>query len=172
MCDYSLMQFPNRLAVNGEELIVHRFLSGSIGLASAADLQQTSEPRNGRYRSWWSALKNWFLCEDERCVTAVCIPPAARLVLHDSPPHLRSKYGVQAQEEVTFMQLSADVNTYRDALRFCNGQHVKLQELCEGQRITVLDLGGEGNEVDNLAQDRVAPGADLVPAGPRGRRIG
>jgi hypothetical protein len=36
MCDYSLLHFPNRLAVNGEELIVHRFSSGSIGLAAEA----------------------------------------------------------------------------------------------------------------------------------------
>ena len=55
---------------------------------------------------------------------------------------------MQAREEVTFMQLSADVNTYRDALLFRNGKHVKLQELSEGQRVTVLDLGGKGNEED------------------------
>ena len=53
------------------------------------------------------------------------------------------------------MQLSADVNTYRDALLFRNGKHVKLQELSEGQRVTVLDLGGKGNEED-LSQDRAA----------------
>ena len=98
MCDYSLMHFPNRLAVNGEELIVHRFSSGSIGLASEADLHQTAEPANVRHRSWGEVLKAWFLNEDERCVTAVCIPPAARLVLHDSSEALRSMYGVQAQE--------------------------------------------------------------------------
>jgi hypothetical protein len=38
MCDYSLMTIPNRLAVSGEELIVHRFEAGSVGLASAFDL--------------------------------------------------------------------------------------------------------------------------------------
>ena len=53
------------------------------------------------------------------------------------------------------MQLSADVNTYRDALLFRNGKQVKLQELSEGQRVTVLDLGGKGNEED-LSQDRAA----------------
>jgi hypothetical protein len=25
MCDYSLMAIPNRLAVSGEELVIHRF---------------------------------------------------------------------------------------------------------------------------------------------------
>ena len=39
MCDYSLCGIPNRLAVEGEALVVHRFLTGSMGLASRADLQ-------------------------------------------------------------------------------------------------------------------------------------
>ena len=34
MCDYSLTGIPNRLAVEGEELVVHRFRTGSLGLAS------------------------------------------------------------------------------------------------------------------------------------------
>ena len=40
MCDYSLMAIPNRLAVSGEELIVHRFEAGAVGLASAFDLEK------------------------------------------------------------------------------------------------------------------------------------
>ncbi len=34
MCDYSLMTLPNRSAIFGEELVVHRFESGVLGLAS------------------------------------------------------------------------------------------------------------------------------------------
>jgi hypothetical protein len=34
MCDYSLAGIPNRLAVEGEELVVHRFTMGPLGLAS------------------------------------------------------------------------------------------------------------------------------------------
>jgi hypothetical protein len=45
MCDYSLMAIPNRLAVSGEELIVHRFEAGSVGLASAFDLRKRQECR-------------------------------------------------------------------------------------------------------------------------------
>ena len=40
MCDYSLMAIPNRLAVSGEELVIHRFEAGSVGLASAFDLAE------------------------------------------------------------------------------------------------------------------------------------
>jgi len=31
MCDYSLMSIPNRLAVEGENLIAHRFTTGTMG---------------------------------------------------------------------------------------------------------------------------------------------
>src|SRR6266581_6319604 len=44
MCDYSLMSLPNRLAVCGDELIVHRFELGAIGLASAADVCSRQKP--------------------------------------------------------------------------------------------------------------------------------
>ena len=38
MCDYSLANVPNRLAVEGEQLVLHRFSGGSIGLTSPAEL--------------------------------------------------------------------------------------------------------------------------------------
>jgi hypothetical protein len=42
MCDYSLAHYPNRLAVEGEQLVVHRFSSGTVGLASPR--QELSSP--------------------------------------------------------------------------------------------------------------------------------
>ena len=36
MCDYSLAGIPNRLAVEGEELVVHPFPTGALRLASPA----------------------------------------------------------------------------------------------------------------------------------------
>jgi hypothetical protein len=38
MCDYSLMGIPNRLAEEGEDLVAHRFPTGSVGFASPRDL--------------------------------------------------------------------------------------------------------------------------------------
>jgi hypothetical protein len=38
MCDYSLMAVPNRLAQENEELVAHRFPTGSMGLASPSNL--------------------------------------------------------------------------------------------------------------------------------------
>src|SRR5262245_48338732 len=43
MCDYSLASIHNRLATEGEELVVHRFCSGTLGLASPADVQRCAD---------------------------------------------------------------------------------------------------------------------------------
>ena len=145
MCDYSLGGLPNRLAVDGEELIVHRFSTHSIGLASSADLQimKISEVRQ-RNQSLWQRINSLFSpAPDCRSVLAVCVPPGARLVLKSIPMDLRCKWSVGANESVYFMQTSAEVNTYRDALHFRTGRQVLLQELREGMRVTVMSLGGD-----------------------------
>src|SRR5262245_25742681 len=36
MCDYSLAGLPNRLAVEGEQLVVYRFTTGAMGLAPSS----------------------------------------------------------------------------------------------------------------------------------------
>jgi hypothetical protein len=46
-------------------------------------------------------------------------------------------------EEAVFSQVTAHVNTFRDAIRFHNGVEILLQNLDEGQRIHVLDLSTE-----------------------------
>jgi hypothetical protein len=145
MCDYSLGGLPNRLAVDGEELIVHRFSTHSIGLASSADLQIMKIRESlQRDQSLWQRIKKLFApASDCRSVLAICVPPGARLVLKSIPMDLRCKWSVGADESVFFMQTSAEVNTYRDALRFRTGRQVLLQELREGMRVTVVSLGGD-----------------------------
>jgi hypothetical protein len=119
MCDYSLAGIPNRLAVEGEELVVHRFPTTSIGLAPPC----ASVSR-------WSAKQN----------PAVCVPPGARLILHDVPERLQHDLAVGHIEEVTFVQLNATPYQYRDAVRFSNGREIRLQELSEGMRVRVLKM--------------------------------
>ena len=147
MCDYSLHTFPNRLASEGEDLILHRFGGASIGLASPADLRPPALP--GRPQTLASKLqlwlRNWFGAQEPeedvtRRVPAVCVPPGARLVLRDIPTFLQRQLGVQEEEEVEFVQTSARVNTYRDAVRFKNNRQILLQALSEGQRATVMSL--------------------------------
>src|SRR6266508_3888931 len=118
MCDYSLAEIPNRLAVEGEELVIHRFSTGSIGLAS----------RCSSVSRYWSGTP------------AVCVPPGARLTLHDVPERLQHDLKVGPVEEVTFVQLSDTPYQYRDAVRFANGCEIRLQELSEGMRMRVLKM--------------------------------
>jgi hypothetical protein len=140
MCDYSLMAVPNRLAQQGEDLVAHRFPTGSLGLASPADLKRMLEPVPQAGTSIWCTLKAFFNPVRSEPVPAVCIPPGARLRLQDIPARLQHELGVCPDEEVTFTQISAAANSYRDAVRFRNGREVRLQELREGQRVTVVDL--------------------------------
>lgn len=140
MCDYSLMAVPNRLAREGEDLVAHRFPTGSLGLASPADLKQATEPPLPVRKSIWRRVAEFFDPPRTEPVPAVCIPPGARLQLQDISARMQQDLCVSAVEEVTFTQISASVNSYRDAVRFRNGREVRLQELREGQRVKVLDL--------------------------------
>jgi hypothetical protein len=121
MCDYSLAHFPNRLAVEGEQLVVHRFATRTLGLAPV--------------RCGWKQLL--FPAR----LPAVCVPPGARLRLYDIPEDLQRRLGVGAVEEVTFMEQSLEAFTYRDGVRFANGREILLQQLTCGQRAEVLSLG-------------------------------
>lgn len=153
MCDYSLQGVPNRLAVEGEELITYRFLTGSVGLATPADIAAAKRPKPQERcrRSWWSALKQWLdpVIELDR-VPAVCIPPGAHLFMNHIPEMLRLKCALHAVEDVTFVQLSADANRYRDGIQFRNGRQVLLQEIAEGVHFEVLSLAAsqQGTEAE------------------------
>lgn len=143
MCDYSLMAVPNRLAQEGEELVMHRFPTGSLGLASLDDRNRAARPPAAN-RTFWSALTSFFNPPHVDPVCAVCIPPGARLTLHDLPVRLQRQFEISAQETVTFTQITAAAHAYRDAVRFSNGGVIRLQELNEGLRVTVLDLSLAG----------------------------
>ena len=170
MCDYSLHGIENRLAKEGEVLVVHRFYSGSKGLTSPEYLKPTEPPKG-----WMAALKRVFAAQPRVC--AVCIPDGAQLVLHGVSPTLQQAHGLFTTEAVTFRQLSAHAETYRDAMEFKNGVKVRLQALEEGQRVEVLALSSEKVSVqeDFLwhagspgMEDTVAmPDTSVPPAGRR-----
>ena len=155
MCDYSLMAVPNRLAQEGEELVAHRFPTGSLGLASPCDLKRIADAPAPARRSLWSGLKDFFNPPKTEPVPAVCIPPGAKLRLHDIPARFQHELGVGPVEDVTFTQITAAANSYRDAVRFPNGREVRLQELREGQRVIVLDLSvAEELHLERLREER------------------
>jgi len=122
MCDYSLAHFPNRLAVEGEQLIVHRFGSRTLGLApTQLGLKQLLF--SGR--------------------PAFCVPPGARLRLRDIPDTLQQSLDVGAVEEVTFVEKSLEAFAYRDGV---------LQRLQCGQRVEVLSLDSGESEPELLTR--------------------
>src|SRR5712691_7674061 len=98
MCDYSLAHFPNRLAVEGEQLVVYRFATYTLGLAPAR-----------------RSLKELLFRPRP---PAVCVPPGAKLLLRDIPVYLQRRLCVGAVEQVTFVQKSAEAFIHRDAVRF------------------------------------------------------
>ena len=114
MCDYSLMQYPNRIAKRGEELVTYRFPSGCIGLASPADFD--NHPRGSIWRRLECALRGTDSCS----VPAVCVPPSARLLVRELGSRLQREYGLGAEEVATFEQLTPE-STWRDASRFEKG---------------------------------------------------
>jgi len=155
MCDYSLMAVPNRLAREGEDLVTHRFPTGSLGLASPDDIRRAMAPRRPIRRSFWCAVKDFFNPPRTAAVCAVCIPPGAKLRLQEIPARMQHEFAIGPVEDVTFTQLTAQVNSYRDAVRFRNGREIRLQELREGQGVKVLDLSAaEDLNLDRLHEER------------------
>lgn len=149
MCDYSLHNVNQRLAVAGEPLQVYKFPSGSLGLASPAELRPTAVSPAGRTK-WWQTIKAWFSVPPPVC--AVCIPPGAHLVLRDIPQGLQQRLGIGAEEEVTFVQLRPELTGYRDAVRFQNGREVLLQQLPVGLELDVLELSGSVERMPHWSQ--------------------
>jgi hypothetical protein len=156
MCDYSLMCVPNRLAREGEELLAHRFTTGSMGLASDSDLHPRPVRSAPSKRTFWSMVKQVLDPPEANPVPAVCVPPGARLMLRDIPEQLQREVGVGPVEEVTFTQIAADSHRYRDAVRFRNGREILLQRLIEGQRVRVLECGPDDRVDDTVPDERLS----------------
>jgi len=137
MCDYSLIELSNRLARLGEDLVIHRFRTGTMGLMSPSEQRPVIVPRGGRF---WATVKNLFSFPSTKPVCAVCIPPGAQLLLREIPDSLQQELKIDSTECVKFTQVSAQVGTHRDAVMFANGRTVLLQRLNEGQPVQVLSL--------------------------------
>lgn len=158
MCDYSLHAIPNRLAVEGEELVTHRFPTSSIGLASPVDLEKINRVRQrlcDGQTSWWGVIKSWLNPPPLRTerVPAVCIPPGARLKMRSIPKDLQRELNIGAVEDVTFVELSASAYRYRDGVRFSNGREILLQYLEEGIAMDVVSLGSAEVSTEWIEQE-------------------
>jgi hypothetical protein len=157
VCDYSLLGGPNRLAAEGEQLVTYRFPTGSVGLAAPMDIAAANRPKS--QGNWWSVLKHWMNLEmkfDQ--IPAVCIPPGAHLFMNHVPEMLRRRFALQAVEDVTFVQLSADAFGYRDGVQFRNGKQTLLQEISESVHFEVLSLASSPGRTEGEPQRVPGPG--------------
>jgi hypothetical protein len=146
MCDYSLAALRTRLAVEGEELVVYRFSTGTLGMTAPDELEKHRQELRG-WRSWLNP-------RETQC--AVCIPPYSQLLFRDIPERLQRQLGIGPVEEVTFIQMSDMPGRHRDGIRFRNNQELLLQHVAEGQRVKVLSL--------SLAQEEEVTGTEQVGA--------
>jgi len=121
MCDYSLQLVASRPARLGEKLISARFVSSATrGFASVED-------RN----------------------VAVCLLPGTELAFEQyvqcEPTRFFRPKRQLAFKVAQFRQVNVDQpNTHHDALELPDGTVVLLNDLCEGQRATVLQLPADG----------------------------
>ena len=142
MCDYSLMAFPNRLANCGEELVVHRFQSGSVGLAAASALCKNNESSGSELLGFWARFVKWFTPPAAQNCTAVCVPPGARLLVYDFAESEQQRMGLSGSvQEAVFTEIGT--TGYRDAIRLANGAELLLQKMKQGQRVRVMWLSSE-----------------------------
>jgi hypothetical protein len=141
MCDYSLYTVNNRLALESDDLVLHRFDTGSLGFCAAAEWQRAMS--HGALARTWSSFVSWLVPRKKCGLTAVCVPPGARLLVSEVPENARPGFELLELESVVFTQLSERSFAYRDALRLPDGETVLLQKLPEGLRVTVLTLAAE-----------------------------
>ena len=160
MCDYSLHAQPNRLAKEGEHLILAVFRGGSRGFAARDEYERHVpwRPPLDRPRIEWSwdglirFFKRSVAKQPQQPLTAVCVPPGALLRLEGIPVPMQKDLGLKGSvETVTFTQLGCDAYTYRDAVRFENGKEILLQWLKEKQQAVVLSLGGDTERAESTA---------------------
>lgn len=152
MCDYSLMNLPNRLANEGEILVTHKFSSGSVGFVALQELCAHRNQSESKPTGLWSTIKVWFSGPPVvPGLAAVCIPPGARLQVVSVSLRGDKGLGAQPDDELTFTQLSASWNQFRDALRHRNGREVLLQNVGTGLQVQIVSLAS-AEELESHAE--------------------
>ena len=158
MCDYSLYEFSNRLAREGEELVTYRFPSGSMGLVSPVELEnarsrESAQDKPSGNRLWEAVTNHFDLLSRSRPsalsnVCAICVPPGARLILKDISAEMQRDLGVCPEEGGKFIETGIEVLRHRDAILLANGCVIPLQCLHEGQRVEILSLVPAGEFIE------------------------
>lgn len=153
MCK-SLHKTHNRVAEPGEEVILHRFETGTLEFVSLDELMTLKTANNIKTRRFWKALKDCLVHRSSPSVGAVCIPSGTRLLLTEVPRHVQQSLRIGASELVAFTEVREPTYSYRDALVLQNGTRVLLQDLPQGLLAIVLSVSPDAEE-------------ELVPVGAR-----
>jgi hypothetical protein len=166
MRDHSL-HATNRLAQEGEELVLCRFSSGVLGFAANADLLKAESIVRTEPRNFWSRLKESLLGRRAARFPAVCVPPGARLLLDGVPPNVQTSLQVAPSEVVVFAEISDRSYSYREVLLLPDETRVLLQDLPEGVHALVLALSSPPVNKpvnESLARGIASPGSKAEPA--------
>jgi len=155
--DYSITKLRNRLAVEGEELIAHRFQNGMTRMVDRADFERWQRARadgeNSRppTRHGWQSLKQYvvgfltyygFVDDASRKADepgpVVAIPSEALVRVFGLPLEWQEQHQLAACEDALFIEFSPPWGVAGRGLCFGNGVVIPLRLLEEGQRIKVL----------------------------------
>jgi hypothetical protein len=153
----------NRFALEGEELIAHRFGSGLIRMLSRDDycrwrmVAEAPSARDSSVRlapgnAFLGALKHWLMqvldflglvAEDpfssgREPGPVVEFPDDALLRVYGISQKLQQQYHLSSFEDALAIEITHRLGRGRDALCFGNGAILSLQALEEGQRVKVL----------------------------------
>lgn len=125
MCDYSLEQARQRPAQKGEQLVLRKFRTGSVGAQAPGDAARPDyEP------------------------TAVCLACDTQVTVSGISDGAQRLYGLKETERAVLTHLPpSERSLYRDAFRFENGETVSLRDLC-GAALLVEILSGIAEPVD------------------------
>ena len=140
MGDFSI---PNRLVDDGEQLVVHKFPTGSIGFASAvealrSELNIVEQPRG----NCWQRLKHLLRYDPDGSLPLpeIVVPSGTYLILRDIPSSIQQTYGLRDEEGAVLEESAKEMRAGRGVLRFNNGAQIRIQELRVGQLVEVLSL--------------------------------
>ena len=157
MCDYSLMAVPNRLAQEGEELVTHRFPTGSLGLASPPDLRQALKDHLEQSRGHVDRLEQIFQSlgeapKGEKCKGIVGIIDEGEDMLdkgEDAPPSVNDAALIAAAQRVEHYEIAAygTVRTY--ARQLGHEQHARLLDQ------TLQEEGAADKKLTTLAESHI-----------------
>jgi len=157
MCNYSPHFIRNRLAEEGEDLVLHRFDTGSFGFASAADLRECEAKNEKASSSIWGVMKDWLLLPRHSArVPTICVPPGAQLLLRDIPAKVQASLYIHASEVAVFTELHARKYRFRDALLLPNATRVLLQDLPEGLHAVVLSMSSDASSKEEALAARAS----------------